>query len=107
MFMGRSGMPLLRIGNGPASKIDRRRRASFHRYCRGRASPPRSGGRPVGRPLVGGKLILYGCGDVINDYEGISGHEQFRGDLGAGLGDRQPTAVRRAERRVRELRQLV
>jgi poly-gamma-glutamate capsule biosynthesis protein CapA/YwtB (metallophosphatase superfamily) len=27
------------------------------------------------------KLILYGCGDFINDYEGIGGHEEFRGDL--------------------------
>ncbi len=27
------------------------------------------------------KLILYGCGDFINDYEGIKGHEQYRGDL--------------------------
>lgn len=27
------------------------------------------------------KLILYGCGDLITDYEGIGGHEQFRGDL--------------------------
>ncbi|HER62854.1 MAG TPA: CapA family protein, partial [Desulfobacteraceae bacterium] len=27
------------------------------------------------------KLILYGCGDFLNDYEGISGHEQFRADL--------------------------
>ena len=25
--------------------------------------------------------ILYGCGDFINDYEGIGGHESFRGDL--------------------------
>ncbi|NVB76796.1 MAG: CapA family protein [Kofleriaceae bacterium] len=29
-----------------------------------------------------GQLILYGCGDLITDYEGIHGHEQFRGDLG-------------------------
>ncbi|MBI5446743.1 MAG: CapA family protein, partial [Deltaproteobacteria bacterium] len=29
-----------------------------------------------------GKLILYGCGDFINDYEGIDGYEAFRGDLG-------------------------
>lgn len=29
-----------------------------------------------------GKLILYGCGDFLNDYEGISGYEEFRGDLG-------------------------
>jgi poly-gamma-glutamate synthesis protein (capsule biosynthesis protein) len=28
-----------------------------------------------------GKLILYGCGDFLDDYEGISGHEQFRDDL--------------------------
>src|SRR5918999_2313188 len=27
------------------------------------------------------KLVLYGCGDFLNDYEGISGHEQYRGDL--------------------------
>jgi poly-gamma-glutamate capsule biosynthesis protein CapA/YwtB (metallophosphatase superfamily) len=27
------------------------------------------------------RLILYGCGDLINDYEGITGHEQYRGDL--------------------------
>ncbi len=28
------------------------------------------------------KLILYGCGDLITDYEGIGGYEAFRGDLG-------------------------
>lgn len=28
------------------------------------------------------RLILYGCGDLINDYEGIRGREAFRGDLG-------------------------
>jgi poly-gamma-glutamate synthesis protein (capsule biosynthesis protein) len=28
------------------------------------------------------RLILYGCGDFINDYEGIRGHEAFRGELG-------------------------
>ena len=27
------------------------------------------------------KPILYGCGDFLNDYEGISGYEQFRDDL--------------------------
>lgn len=27
------------------------------------------------------RLILYGCGDFINDYEGIGGFEPFRGDL--------------------------
>lgn len=29
-----------------------------------------------------GCLILYGCGDFLTDYEGISGYERFRGDLG-------------------------
>lgn len=28
-----------------------------------------------------GRLILYGCGDLINDYEGISGYNWYRGDL--------------------------
>lgn len=27
------------------------------------------------------RLILYGCGDFLNDYEGIGGREEFRGDL--------------------------
>lgn len=27
------------------------------------------------------KLILYGCGDFIDDYEGITGYEKFRDDL--------------------------
>ena len=27
------------------------------------------------------KLILYGCGDFIDDYEGIRGHEEFNADL--------------------------
>ncbi|MHB1121866.1 MAG: CapA family protein [Ramlibacter sp.] len=31
--------------------------------------------------LIDGKLVLYGCGDFINDYEGIAGHEAFRPDL--------------------------
>ena len=28
-----------------------------------------------------GRPILYGCGDFLNDYEGISGHESYRPDL--------------------------
>ncbi|HEY7741458.1 MAG TPA: CapA family protein [Burkholderiales bacterium] len=37
---------------------------------------------PKGIEIHRGRLILYGCGDFINDYEGIRGHEAFRGDLG-------------------------
>ena len=29
-----------------------------------------------------GKLILYGCGDLLSDYEGIGSEEEFRSDLG-------------------------
>lgn len=36
---------------------------------------------PKGIEVYEGKLILYGCGDLINDYEGIGGHEQYRPDL--------------------------
>ncbi len=28
-----------------------------------------------------GRLILYGCGDFLNDYEGIKGYEAYRDDL--------------------------
>ncbi len=35
--------------------------------------------RPI--EIYRGKPILYGCGDVIDDYEGISGHESYRNDL--------------------------
>jgi poly-gamma-glutamate synthesis protein (capsule biosynthesis protein) len=28
-----------------------------------------------------GRLILYGAGDLINDYEGIGGYEEFRTEL--------------------------
>jgi poly-gamma-glutamate capsule biosynthesis protein CapA/YwtB (metallophosphatase superfamily) len=31
--------------------------------------------------VYNGHLVLYGCGDFVTDYEGISGYEMFRGDL--------------------------
>ncbi|MYV44375.1 CapA family protein [Streptomyces sp. SID2888] len=35
------------------------------------------------RPLevYRGRLVLYGCGDLIDDYEGIGGYERYRDDL--------------------------
>ncbi|HME22574.1 MAG TPA: CapA family protein [Acetobacteraceae bacterium] len=36
---------------------------------------------PKGVEIYRHKLVVYGCGDFINDYEGISGHEAYRGDL--------------------------
>lgn len=31
--------------------------------------------------VYGDRLILYGCGDFVTDYEGITAHESFRGSL--------------------------
>lgn len=36
---------------------------------------------PKGIEVHRGRLILYGCGDFLNDYEGIAGYEAYRGDL--------------------------
>lgn len=36
----------------------------------------------MGVEVYRGKVILYGCGDILNDYEGIAGQEAYRGDLG-------------------------
>lgn len=35
--------------------------------------------RPV--EIYHGRPILYGCGDLINDYEGIGGYDEYRGEL--------------------------
>lgn len=35
--------------------------------------------RPV--ETYGGRLVLYGCGDFVDDYEGIIGYEHYRDDL--------------------------
>jgi poly-gamma-glutamate synthesis protein (capsule biosynthesis protein) len=36
---------------------------------------------PLGIEVYRGRPILYGCGDFLNDYEGIAGYEAYRGDL--------------------------
>jgi poly-gamma-glutamate capsule biosynthesis protein CapA/YwtB (metallophosphatase superfamily) len=36
---------------------------------------------PKGIEVHGGRPILYGCGDFINDYEGIRGQAEYRPDL--------------------------
>lgn len=35
--------------------------------------------RPV--EVHDGRAVLYGCGDLVNDYEGIDGFEEYRGEL--------------------------
>jgi poly-gamma-glutamate synthesis protein (capsule biosynthesis protein) len=37
---------------------------------------------PKGIEIHQGRPILYGCGDLLTDYEGIRGHDDFRGQLG-------------------------
>ena len=60
--------------------------------------------------MFGGKLVRYGCGDCINDNEGITGHERYRGDLRllyfASLqpGTGAPAALRMAPMQTRRLR---
>ncbi len=36
---------------------------------------------PKGIEVYREKPIMYGCGDLLNDYEGISGYEEYRDDL--------------------------
>jgi poly-gamma-glutamate capsule biosynthesis protein CapA/YwtB (metallophosphatase superfamily) len=57
-----------------------------------------------------GKLVLYGCGDLIDDYEGISGHERYRDDLrllyfaSVDPGTGELTALRMTPLRARRMR---
>jgi poly-gamma-glutamate capsule biosynthesis protein CapA/YwtB (metallophosphatase superfamily) len=57
-----------------------------------------------------GRLILYGCGDLIDDYEGITGHEHYRDDLrllyfpSVDPGSGRLTALRMAPMRARRMR---
>ncbi len=37
---------------------------------------------PIGFEVYKNRPILYGCGDFINDYEGIQSHKEYRADLG-------------------------
>ena len=36
---------------------------------------------PKGIEVYRDKPIIYGCGDFLNDYEGIGGHEEYQADL--------------------------
>lgn len=36
---------------------------------------------PLGIEVYKNKLVIYGAGDFFNDYEGIQGHEEYRGEL--------------------------
>jgi Putative enzyme of poly-gamma-glutamate biosynthesis (capsule formation) len=62
--------------------------------------------RPVER--YGDGLVLYGCGDLIDDYEGIPGYAEYRDELRllylVTLGDGAPPRLRMAPLRARRMR---
>lgn len=62
---------------------------------------------PLPLELHGGRLILYGCGDLINDYEGLPAHGARRSDLVCLYGlelDAESGALRALELRPFQLR---
>jgi poly-gamma-glutamate synthesis protein (capsule biosynthesis protein) len=64
--------------------ISRRQRSFAHRLIDSGAVDLIHGHSPHHRKAIEvykGKLILYGCGDFLNDYEGIGGFEEFRSQL--------------------------
>jgi len=64
--------------------VAREQRAFAHRLVAAGAADlvhGHSSHHPGALEVHRGRLILYACGDFINDYEGIEGHESFRPDL--------------------------
>ncbi len=65
-------------------EVSREERAFAHRLVEGGAADVlhgHSSHHPRGIEIYRERLILYGCGDFIDDYEGIGGHEAFRPEL--------------------------
>jgi poly-gamma-glutamate synthesis protein (capsule biosynthesis protein) len=64
--------------------VSREERAFAHRLVDAGAADVvhgHSSHHPRGLELYRGRAILYGCGDFVNDYEGIVGHEAWRPEL--------------------------
>lgn len=65
-------------------EVERGQRAFAHRLVEAGAADlvhGHSSHHPGALEVHRGRLILYACGDFINDYEGIAGHEAFRPEL--------------------------
>lgn len=65
-------------------EVDPARREFAHRLIDGAGVDivhGHSSHHPMGVEVYQDKLVLYGCGDLINDYEGIGGYEAFDPDL--------------------------
>jgi poly-gamma-glutamate capsule biosynthesis protein CapA/YwtB (metallophosphatase superfamily) len=83
-------------GSNWGYRLPRGHRAFAHRLMESGAVDVihgHSSHHPRAMEVYRNRLILYGCGDFLNDYEGISGYESYRGDLSLmyfvtlGLGD--------------------
>jgi len=64
--------------------VEREQRAFAHRLVDAGAADlvhGHSSHHPGALEVHHDRLILYACGDFINDYEGIAGHEMFRPEL--------------------------
>jgi poly-gamma-glutamate synthesis protein (capsule biosynthesis protein) len=64
--------------------VSQEERAFAHRLVDGGAADVlhgHSSHHPRGIEIYRERPILYGCGDLLNDYEGIGGHESFRPGL--------------------------
>jgi poly-gamma-glutamate synthesis protein (capsule biosynthesis protein) len=64
--------------------VEREQRAFAHRLIDAGAADlvhGHSSHHPGALEIHRERLILYGCGDFLNDYEGIEGHESYRPEL--------------------------
>jgi len=64
--------------------VEREQRAFAHRLIDASAADlvhGHSSHHPGALEIHRERLILYGCGDFLNDYEGIEGHESYRPEL--------------------------
>ena len=73
----------LHWGSNWGYEVDRDQVAFAHRLIDGGVGLVHGHSSHHPRPIevYRGRLILYGCGDFIDDYEGIAGHREYRDDL--------------------------
>jgi poly-gamma-glutamate capsule biosynthesis protein CapA/YwtB (metallophosphatase superfamily) len=71
------------LGSNWGYRVPRSYRAFAHRLVDGGVDlvHGHSSHHPRPMEIYRGRLVLYGCGDLINDYEGIGGNETFRDEL--------------------------
>jgi poly-gamma-glutamate synthesis protein (capsule biosynthesis protein) len=98
-------------GSNWGDEVDETHRRFAHRVIEGGVDIVHGHSSHHPRPIEvhRGRLVLYGCGDLIDDYEGISGYEAFRADLvllylATVAGDGTLQTLRLAPMRIRRMR---